>query len=426
MEQEEIKEMIYELRGEKVILASDLAKLYNCKNGTKEVNQAVKNNIERFPISISWILSDYEVECFLVKKFDQKKETRGGRYKMPRVFTIECVKVLATIFKSENVREITTKILEAFKDDFEDELEYEIIKKSPELREESIRNMIYEINGKQVMLDEDLAKLYKCKNGTKEVNQAVKNNIDKFPTRYSWVISDYENLELRSKFLTANYKKDNSMKRFNPRVFTEEGIVMLATILKTSVAVQVTIAIIDTFVLMRKYISNNLIEQRYINNQVFKNTEDIKLLQESFKRFEEKKVLNEIYFNGQIYDAYSKIVDLLNEAKQELIIIDGYADKCVLDMISKLKVKVILVLKSNSLISKLDLEKYYKQYNNLKILYDDTWHDRYLIIDKVKVYHLGASINHIGSKTFSINTIGDKEIINLLISKVGTKKSLLI
>ncbi len=154
--------------------------------------------------------------------------------------------------------------------------------------------MIYEIDGKHVMFDEDLAFLYQCKNGTKEVNQAVKNNIEKFPERFSWVLSDYEYNNLRSKFLTAN----GTMKRFNPRVFTEEGIVMLATILKTDVAVKVSIAIMDTFVAMRKYISTSLLEQRYVNNQVFKNTEDIKILQESLKKFEEKKVSNEIYFNG--------------------------------------------------------------------------------------------------------------------------------
>lgn len=139
-----------------------------------------------------------------------------------------------------------------------------------------IFSMIYEINGKQVMLDSDLANLYQCKNGTKEINQAVKNNIEKFPKRFSWVLSEEEQNILWSKILTTNKR------RYNYRVFTEQGVAMLATILKSSIATQVSIAIMDAFVLMRKYISSNLLEQKYISNQVMKNAEDIRLLQESF------------------------------------------------------------------------------------------------------------------------------------------------
>ncbi len=108
----------------------------------------------------------------------------------------------------------------------------------------------------------------------------------------------------------------------------------------------------------------------------------------------------------------------MKEAKEELIIIDNYADKSVLDMISKLKVKVILIVKTKSLLSKLDIDKYRQQYNNLSIIYDDTYHDRYLIIDKSVVYHLGASINHGGSKTFSINTISDKSLVDVLLGHI--------
>ena len=113
---------------------------------------------------------------------------------------------------------------------------------------------------------------------------------------------------------------------------------MLATILKSKIATQISIQIMDAFVMMRKYISTNLIEQKYINNQVMKNTEDIRLLQESFHKFESKTKTNEIYFNGQIYDAYSKIIDIMKESKETLIIIDSYADKTILDMVSKIKV----------------------------------------------------------------------------------------
>ena len=103
---------------------------------------------------------------------------------------------------------------------------------------------------------------------------------------------------------------------------------------------------------------------------------------------EEKKVVNEIYFNGQIYDAYSKIVDIIKEAKEELIMIDGYADKTVLDMIRKVSCRVFLITKNQNSLSNMDLIKYNKQYNNLQVIFDDTFHDRYLIIDKNKIYHL--------------------------------------
>ena len=157
---------------------------------------------------------------------------------------------------------------------------------------------------------------------------------------------------------------------------------MLSGIIKSEIAVNISIAIMNAFVLMRKYISNELIEQKYINNLVIKHDEDIKLLQESFDKFEEKRKSNEIYFNGQIYDSYSKILDILKEAKKELIIIDNYADKSMLDMIRNVNVKVTIICKENCLLKEIDIEKYNEQYNNLKVIYNNTFHDRYIIIDK--------------------------------------------
>ena len=144
---------------------------------------------------------------------------------------------------------------------------------------EKIENLIYEIRGKQVMLDSDLARLYGVE--TKRINEAVKNNCDKFPERFSWVLNDKDVTNLRSKFSTSSY----GGRRYNPRVFTEQGVAMLATILKSKIATRVSIAIMDAFVLMRRYISTNLVEQKYINNQVLKNTEDIKILKETFDEF---------------------------------------------------------------------------------------------------------------------------------------------
>ena len=193
---------------------------------------------------------------------------------------------------------------------------------------------------------------------------------------------------------------------------------MLATVLKTTVASEVSIKIMRAFIVMRHYISSNLIEQKYINNQVIKNTEDIKLLQESFNKFQDKKVQNEIYYNGQIYDAYSKILDIFKNAKKELIIIDAYADNTILDIIKRLKVNTVVITKPNNLLTKQDIEKYNKQYNNLKVVFDNTFHDRYFLLDKTIIYHCGASINRIGYKTFSITLLSDKEVCNLLLQKI--------
>ena len=169
---------------------------------------------------------------------------------------------------------------------------------------------------------------------------------------------------------------------------------------------------------MRKYISSNLIEQKYINNMVLEHDSQIKLLQSTFDKLEEKKKVNEIYFDGQIYDAYFKIQEIFKEAKKDLIIIDGYADNTILDIIKRLKVNVIIITKPNNLLTKQDILKYNRQYHNLKVVYNNTFHDRYFILDGKTVYHCGSSINRIGYKTFSITLIGDMDVCKILINRV--------
>ena len=288
-----------------------------------------------------------------------------------------------------------------------------------------IEDMIYEIRGKYVMLDSDLAVLYGCKNGTKEVNQAVRNNPSKFPERFSWRLTD----EDKKSFLVKNFdqKIETRGGRYrHPRVFTEQGVAMLATILKTKVATEVSIRIMDAFVAMRHYISSNLIEQKYINNMVLednerinKNTVDIKLLQESFDKLETAKEISHVYFNGKVYDAYSKVLDIFGEAKDELIVVDRYTDKTFLDMIRSLECKVILITGKRSKLSKLDIEKYNRDYNNLTVYYDDTFHDRYFVIDNNKVYHSGNSINHIGYRKSGIDVIHDKNVCATVINDIA-------
>ena len=285
----------------------------------------------------------------------------------------------------------------------------------------NVENLIYEIRGKQVMIDSDLAKLYGCVNGTKTINLAVKRHINRFPERFMFQLTEVECQKvLRFQFETLNSKGNlrGQHIKYLPYVFTEEGVAMLATILRTEVAEKVSIRIMDAFVAMRHYIGNNLLEQKLINNQVIRNTEDIKLLKQIFDKFEEKD--NEIYYKGQIYDAYSRIVDIYKESRNELIIIDRYADKSILDMIKKLNIHIILITKEDNKLDKLDIDKYNKQYNNLKIIFDDSFHDRYFIIDRKNVYHCGTSINNAGNRTFGINILTDDFVKNNLINYIVT------
>ena len=287
-----------------------------------------------------------------------------------------------------------------------------------ELKEKlNIENMIYEIRGKQVMLDSDLAKLYECRNGTKEINQAVKNNPAKFPNDFYLRLSEVELKYLRSKNLTANRKS-----RSLPYAFTEQGIAMLATVLHTPVAAEVSVNIMRAFVKMRKIISSNLIEQKYINELVRKDNESINLLEESFSKLEEKEKINHIFYEGQIYDAYSLLIDIFKGAKEEIIIIDNYADKSILDMITNLNVKVTIVTRKFNLLKDLDIKKYNKQYHNLKVIYSDKFHDRFVIIDKKVLYHSGASFKDLGNKCFAITKMEDKEYLETIIKNIGEDK----
>ena len=154
---------------------------------------------------------------------------------------------------------------------------------------------------------------------------------------------------------------------------------MLATILKSPIATEISISIMDAFVAMKKYISSSLIEQNYYNKMIIKHDNEIKLLQESFAKLSTKEKNNHIFFEGQIYDAYSLLLDIFNKSKKEIIIIDNYANKELLDIVSKTN-KNIIIISSN--IDKILINKYMKQYNNLKIINDFSFHDRFIKIYK--------------------------------------------
>ena len=200
--------------------------------------------------------------------------------------------------------------------------------KVSEKEEFIIEDLIYEFRGKQVMLDSDLAILYQCKNGTKEINQAVKNNIEKFPERFSWRLTNEECNAFLVKIF--DQKRETRGGRYkNPRVFTEQGVAMLATILKSEIATSISIKIMDAFVAMRHYIGNNEYRLSNVETKILEHDKNIKLLQQSFQKFEEKRKINEIYFNGQIFDAYSKILEIFKSAVRKLIIKDSGNNKII-------------------------------------------------------------------------------------------------
>lgn len=278
-----------------------------------------------------------------------------------------------------------------------------------------IENLIYEVRGVQVMLDSDLAKLYECANGTKTINLAVKRNVERFPKDFYFQLTKNEYDNLKFQFETSRLSSHGGVRKL-PYVFTEQGVAMLASVLRTSVASSVSVDIMRAFVIMKKYISKTLLEQTYINELVLKDTKRINLLEEALLKFKEKS--NHIFFEGQIYDAYSKISEIFRKAKKDLIIVDAYADITILDMINKLNVNVIVITKQNGLLTNMDIRKYNNQYHNLTIRYSDNFHDRYFIIDNNEIYHCGASVNYAGRRTFSINLLEDKEVCEAIKNKI--------
>ena len=356
---------IYEIKGKLVMLDSDLAKIYNIE--TKRVNEAVRNNREKFFDNVSWILNDDENNKLKSKISTSSLKTYGGRRNNSRVFTKEGVEVLNTILKSKATVEKVKIINDLFKEYKQTNMSFAL-----DLREENIKTMIYEIRGKQVMLDSDLAILYNYKEGVKALNQTVKRNIDRFPNDFYFKLTNDESKIIWSQIVTKKMKIETRGGKYNnPYVFTEQGVAMLATIIRTDVAEKVSIALMDAFVEMRHFLMDNqdiYLSLNNINNKLDKH--EVQILEhdnkfeeifEKFNRNEEKEM---IYFEGQIYDAYSKLVDIMSKVSKSLVIIDGYADKIVLDMISRLDVDVYLIIRNNSLLSKLDISKYNEQSNS--------------------------------------------------------------
>lgn len=285
------------------------------------------------------------------------------------------------------------------------------------LLNKDIKNLIYTIRGMQVMLDSDVANLFKYT--TKNINKSVKNNAEKFPEYYCFQLTTKEyNFLITRRYNITKIGRSNNRK-YLPYVFTEYGITMLAALLKSEVAVNISIKIVNTFMQMRKNFSEN--------NQVFERLTSLeyKLLEQEKKinnilgdlKFEEN-IKQKIFFKGQIYDAYSIIIDIIKSANKKILIIDNYIDDNVLKMLSKKKkdVEVTILTSIKSNIEKLDIKKFNKEYPILKLEKTNKFHDRFIIVDNKEMYHLGASIKDLGKKCFGINKIEDVKIVEKIIN----------
>ena len=281
------------------------------------------------------------------------------------------------------------------------------------MKEINIEEKIYEIGGIEVMLDSDLAELYHVE--TKRINEAVKNNPEKFPNRYLYRITDKEYNYLKSKISTS---KGGSRKGHT--AFTEQGVYMLATILKSNVATEVSIRIMDTFVKMRHYInySKNLLPMKFLllEEKVDNNT---KKIDELFDKFNPKVIAKDyILFKGEFYDAHSILLDIFNTSKEEIIIIDNYANKDLLNILKEFNKKIIIV---SSNINEILVDKYKMQYTNITFINNNSYHDRFIIIDKTKLYHCGASFKDLGKKCFGITEIDNIEALNHILDDIKEK-----
>ena len=275
------------------------------------------------------------------------------------------------------------------------------------------------------MLDSDLAMLYQVE--TKVLNQAVKRNISRFPETFRFQISNSEYENLKSQFVTSSLEGDNNYggRRKLPYVFTEQGIAMLSAVLRSDVAIQVSIRIMNTFVEMRRFMANNSLVLNRINELEVKQLSYQKETDEKFDQVfhyisEHEEVSQKIFYEGQIYDAFSLLTELVSKAEKEITLIDNYVDIGTLNILAKKRENVVVRLYTvkKTKISKTDINNFNQQYPRVEMHYTDEFHDRFLIIDKTLGYHIGASIKDAGKKCFAINRIEDKATIESIIQRL--------
>ena len=280
-----------------------------------------------------------------------------------------------------------------------------------------IQNLIYVVRGKQVMVDNDLAVLYQVETGA--LNRAAKRNEKRFPEdfRFQLTEDEYSNLKCQSG-ISSSANPGYGGRRTLPYVYTEQGISMLASVLHSDVAINTSISIMRAFVEMRHFIANNQflferISAVELNQLEYQKKTDEKLdeIFEYISDHEESQ--QKIFFDGQIYDAFSLLIDLVGSATKSLVLVDNYVDVGTLNILSKKKgnVSVTIYTVKKTRLSEKDIETFNQQYPKLEVKYTGVFHDRFLIIDDEKAYHIGASLKDAGKKCFAISLLNDSGVI---------------
>ncbi len=269
-----------------------------------------------------------------------------------------------------------------------------------------IKRRIFTIRGKQVMLDSDLAELYQVE--TKNLNKASNRNVERFPEdfRFKLTKEEFENL----RFQTGTSSESYGGRRYMPYVYTEQGISMLASVLRSKIAIQVSINIMRTFIEMRHFIANNAALFERISKVELKQLEADKKFDRLFEYVNTCAETNQkLFFDGQIYDAFSLLIELIQKAEQEIILIDGYVDVSTLNVLAKKKsgVAVTIYTFPKTKLTAQDVAAFNAQYPQLDVKYTNIFHDRFLILDRKTVYHVGASLKDAGKKCFGITLMKD-------------------
>lgn len=272
-----------------------------------------------------------------------------------------------------------------------------------------IKMLIYNVRDRQIILDKDVAYLYGYE--TKKINQAVKRNINRFPERFCFQLTSDEYDFLRSQNGTLKNIDVGTGKhrKYLPYCFTEQGIAMLSGMLKNEIAVEVSVNIMDAFVEMKKFITANSDVFRRLITVEYKLLEYDSKFDQIIRKLESKEQAKEkLFYNGQIYDAYNLIINILNKAVKEILIIDNYINNKTLEIISSKQVGVdVVLIGENNILKDIDIQKFNAQYGELKIIKSNKFHDRFIIIDRKELYHIGASIKDLGTKCFGITKIED-------------------
>ena len=282
--------------------------------------------------------------------------------------------------------------------------------------EENIKNKIFNIRGLSVMLDRDLAELYGVEN--RILNQSVKRNITRFPSEFMFQLSKDEFENWKSQIVISNSDKMGLRKL--PYVFTEQGVSMLSAILKSDTAIQTSIRIINSFINMRKSISDNVFMTKRLESLEHKQFLNDEKFDKLFDALEDKslKLKQGIFYDGEVYDAYVFVSDLIRTAKESIVLIDNYCDDSVLTLLSKMdkNVKCSIYTKNITKQLQLDIKKYNAQYPHIILKKFDSSHDRFIILDSKEVYHIGASLKDLGKKWFAFSKmdIGSFDILNRL------------